>query len=340
MPRPAKPRYEWVVVPDAPRPSDDPYVAWAEATGESFVQTGAAAPPRTPGWVLNPPRPAGAEWSAELAAEHLAGFAASHARPAGDARPAPLREASVPVAGRAPCDPPTAAPPSPAKGRRLIVLGIMDDAFNLAHLRFRGPDGACRIDYAWVMDGTAQAASAVPFGREWTGAEIAAAVSAASDEAAALRTLELEDARAAETMAAAKRVHHGTHMLDLAAGFEPDDPDGVEIRIVAVQLPRGVILDASGAMLTPFAVAGLRYIEARAALIAAACGATTPLIVNFSYGLGAGPHNGGHPVERALEDMTGPRAAGDPLGPVHAVMPAGNRYRMDAHGAATADESG
>lgn len=332
--------YEWILDPAAPRPGDDPYLAWAEATCESLTPDGAAAPPRKPAWILNPPRPDGALWSSTLAASHLEGFTASHAKAAAAARPCPaaLRPESLPKPGARPCAPAAAQSAKPAKGRRVVVIGLMDDAINLAHLRFQGPGGTSRIDYAWVMDGTAGDAPTTPFGREWTGAEIAALLQKpGAREASVLKTLELEDPNAPETMAAAKRVHHGTHMLDLAAGFAPDDPDGAEIRIVAVQLPRGVILETSGATLSPFVIAGLRFIETRAAMIAASCGGGTPLVVNFSFGLGAGPHDGGHPIEQAMADMTGPRDPADPLGPVQTVMPAGNRFRADGHAAVSAE---
>ncbi|MFA3919103.1 hypothetical protein [Ruegeria hyattellae] len=257
---------------------------------------------------------------------------------------APLRAESVPGAYKslAPCPKPGA--PCDRNCKVKTIVAIIDDATNFAHHRFRSGDGGSRVDYAWVMDGTAprdRNSATVPFGREWSNKEIADILDDASNESDVLRQLELEDFAQNETIALSKRISHGTHIMDLAAGFEPGEDIGDSHRIISVQLPRRVILEASGAVLHLFLKAATRYVEARSREIAKQADTKSlPLIINFSYGLGAGSHRGSHPIEKCLSEMTANRDTADPINPVQVVLPAGNRFRADGHARRVADSPG
>ena len=186
---------------------------------------------------------------------------------------------------------PAPKPGKPADARRKVdtIIAVIDDATNFAHQRFQSGDLRSRVDYAWVMDGTApQENASVPFGREWSNEEIELLLAEELDEKRSLaETGNLQIFRQNETMALTKRISHGTHVMDLAAGFDHQNgstnnkEDGQ--RIISVQLPRRVILEASGAILHLFLKAAIRYIEARAHRIAEEAGEQLPLIVNFSF---------------------------------------------------------
>lgn len=84
---------------------------------------------------------------------------------------------------------------------------------------------------------------------------------------------------------------HGTHVLDVAAGADPNLPVGCHETsawpLLAVQLPPEAIADTSGKRFEIFAILALRWILAVAASVSAA-----PLVVNISLGVLAGPKNG------------------------------------------------
>jgi hypothetical protein len=74
-----------------------------------------------------------------------------------------------------------------------------------------------------------------------------------------------------------------------------------------------------------------------------------PLVLNFSYGLGAGPHDGSHPIEAAMRVLLNKYmsqmarrhnlASKDDV-PVHIVLPSGNRRLAQGHAMAVAGKSG
>ncbi len=74
--------------------------------------------------------------------------------------------------------------------------------------------------------------------------------------------------------------------MDIAAGF--DRQSAPDWRIVAVQLPLETTRDSSGSSLTPYAVDAVKYILMKAEEIAGT-GPKLPVVINFSYGIVAGP---------------------------------------------------
>ncbi|WP_420391660.1 S8 family serine peptidase [Acuticoccus sp.] len=234
--------------------------------------------------------------------------------------PAPLRERSIGEAGPAPgWQRPDGLTPD-----ELVVVAVIDDAINVAHERFAAADGGSRVDFAWLQDGVHRAGSGVAYGRELVRGEVEAARREACDEEDALRRLGLLDYARPGTDAVARRAAHGTHILDLAAGAGPREASP-NTRIIAVQLPALVTRDTSGHTLGPFFVAALSYVLHRTRLIAAAVGRPVPLVVNFSFGTGSGPHDGGHIIEEAMDHLVSHHEAEPAGGPVRIVVPSGNR---------------
>lgn len=249
---------------------------------------------------------------------------------------------------------PEIAPPEPAlwhapgdapEADKTVIMAVVDDAINVVHHRFRSDKARSRVDYAWIMDGTSrQDDEPVPVGREWTRPQLEQLMRRyGRDEGEILRKLELADFRSTDTTALTRRVSHGTHMADLAAGYDYDDPgdtDPKNRRMISVQLPRRVIRESSGAFLSLFFLSSLSYIYDRAERIAMGLNRKIPLVINFSFGLGAGPHNGQHLIEQAIRDLVAKGEVSGTVGPIKVIMPAGNRYRAKGHASARAVDCG
>ena len=116
--------------------------------------------------------------------------------------------------------------------------------------------------------------------------------------------------------------------MDLACGMEPPQVGPTSPYIIAVQLPRSVVEDTSGAKLTPVVLEALHYILRRADDIATLENTTQlPVVVNLSYGLIAGPHDGSAPLEAAIDQLIALRGPA----PLRVVVPTGNAYLARCH---------
>lgn len=244
---------------------------------------------------------------------------------------------------------------------KAVIIGVIDDGINVAHERFVDQYNRARVDYAWHQDGVARSPSRVLFGREVTRPEIDAMRAKYDTEEEVLRALRLVDHVKAEASTLSKSFSHGTFVLDRLAGYSsrpdrygrnengddtlPEENEGTDPRdrrIVSVQLHRRVTEETSGALYTLFAIAGLQYIVDRAWKVAerivqrenGKIKRRIPLVVNFSYGLAGGPHNGDHLFERFVDQLANTLDdAGDdaPLGPLIVNMPTGNRHLVKGH---------
>lgn len=225
-----------------------------------------------------------------------------------------------------------------------VVIGIIDDGIAFAHQRFRtivAGNPASRVEYWWLQDGVYQGGP-LPFGCELTKAQINALLAtctnaagtnaAAVDEEQLYRIAGLTDFRRPGHKSAAWRGAHGTHVMDLAGGYEQNDggAEPLERPIVCVQLPIAVTADTSGGTLFPYAFLGMLYIVAQANNIAVARGLKNlPVVINLSYGYFAGPHDGTSAFEEAIESLIAQCAA---LGvTLRVVLPAGNSYLLRTH---------
>ena len=215
-----------------------------------------------------------------------------------------------------------------------VVVGIIDDGIAFAHERFRN-GAATRVEHWWLQDGPYQTSgSPVPYGRELQKAKIDSLLTACThagvvDEDELYRHAGLIDLRREGHKSAAWRRAHGTHVMDLACGFDPSA--GRDDRpIVCVQLPARITADTSGANLTPYSIEAIDYILDRADKIAAARGTgRLPVVINFSYGKLAGPHDGTSELEAFIDQRVAEREA---LGSsLDVVLPAGNSHLVRFH---------
>jgi hypothetical protein len=117
--------------------------------------------------------------------------------------------------------------------------------------------------------------------------------------------------------------------MDVACGLDPGDVTTHSPRIIGVQLPSAVTADPSGGQLAPYVIAALIYIIRRADQVAAKEGTgALPIVVNLSYGLNHGPHDGTSLLERAIDAITQLRRASNAF---TVVLPVGNSQLTRCH---------
>jgi hypothetical protein len=236
-------------------------------------------------------------------------------------------------------DPPIGPPPG-GWPDGTAVIGIIDDGIAFAHERFRTASNGARVQCFWRMDPPDTLTGTVEFGHE---------VWKASDAAGVPLPDTIDDLLAKSTRAgwldeeefywrarlidfadpghkgAAWRIAHGAHVLDLAAGEDPAH-NVLNRPIIAVQLPTATTRDTwRGGDLTVAVLQGIDYILRRAKTLAGN-GPALPVVINFSYGLFAGPHDGTHTLESAIDQRIS-----DYDGPLRVVLPAGNSHLARCH---------
>jgi hypothetical protein len=217
-------------------------------------------------------------------------------------------------------------PPLATKPSRAVVVAVIDDGLAFANERFRDSTGGTRLKYFWNQDDTTgiNVPPGFGWGREFKQSEINALLTACTRGG---NVDEDQLYRLSGQALVARRAKHGTHVMDLACGMDPQQVTGASPYIIGVQLARGVTQDTSGGKLTPVVMAALSYIVSRADQIAAQEGtAPLPIVVNLSYGIIAGPHDGTAPLEAAIDQLVVSRAT-----PLRVVLPAGNHYLARCH---------
>jgi hypothetical protein len=222
-----------------------------------------------------------------------------------------------------------------------VVVGIIDDGIAFAHEQFRDAPNSTRISSIWLQSQQTDEHSPTLFGRgrEITKNDIDKWLSAPNglvDEDQIYREAGVLDFASSEHKSLARRAAHGTHVLDTATG--PKGSSKPKWPIVCVQLPSDVTADTSGARLTLWALEGVWYILLQSLAIAFMHGTRPmPVVINLSYGFTAGPHDGGHPLERALQKTVEvwERLIG---ASVRIVLPAGNNLQSRLHARMSFDE--
>lgn len=105
---------------------------------------------------------------------------------------------------------------------------------------------------------------------------------------------------------------HGAHVLDLAAGFTPDEAGEVnsektKVHVIAVSLPPQFFQGQGGNFLQFFAVNALRRIieisDAISKYVYRCDNKRLPTFVNFSFGMQAGPKDGSMDMERGIRNL-------------------------------------
>jgi hypothetical protein len=257
----------------------------------------------------------------------------------------PLPRLTLPIRALPPggaINPPGPRPdPSPKIGRDLqsdsVIVGVIDSGVALAHERFRRPDGGTRILNAWQQGGAWGGQMHLPFGSELMQADIDAAMAASPtphgvDEAAFNRRAGLVDyADAASERWIETAAPHGTHVADLAAGFDPAAKGSERDRLpmIVVNLAPRAAIGPSGSFLEFYVIWAIRHIVTTADAIWQSRFASAdkvgqkgfPVVINLSYGLLAGPRDGTMAVQKYVAALNAGRA-GRP--PVVLMLPAGN----------------
>lgn len=222
----------------------------------------------------------------------------------------------------------------------IVVSGVIDDGIAFAHERFRGRDGKTRVEWFWDQSEPAtNVASPSPwdYGRELTKQDIDNLLTACThgnlaDEEELYRQAGFADQALSGHKPLAWRAAHGTVVADIACGADPSDGRPAN-PIVAVQLPIATTADTSGGTLAKQAFDAIHYILLRAEKIAQANGlASVPVVINLSYGLFAGPHDGTSMLETAINEFIRsrvPSSGGN--SELCVVIPAGNSYLSRCH---------
>jgi len=211
-----------------------------------------------------------------------------------------------------------------------VVTGIIDDGLAIAHERFRIADQT-RIECFW--DQVEPDANPQPnwnYGRELCKYNVGATpgidtwlkrcthAGIVDEDEFYLRT-GLIDFGSSGHKATARRSSHGTHVMDLACGEDRSTVQN-DRPIICVQLPSRTTADTSGATLAPQVLDALWYLADRAG--------TLPLVINLSYGLFSGPHDGSDELEIAIREFLRLR---NNVAPTAIVLPAGNSHLARCH---------
>lgn len=223
------------------------------------------------------------------------------------------------------------------------IVAIIDDGLALGHGRFRDDAGNTRIAAAWAMDGASAAAHDHGYGRVYSGAEIDTLIADATqdgrfDDERFMRLSGLVDHSRDIEETVARSIAHGTAVLDLMAGYSAQDgiadaggpltrDAAATAPIIAVQFPSAQARDLSGAGLRPFVRDALQFVLDRADAISG--DTPVPVVINLSYGLVAGPHDGTQQIERDIRALLGARDH------VHLVLPSGNSALSRSHARVT-----
>lgn len=169
------------------------------------------------------------------------------------------------------------------------VAAVIDDGIGFLNARFRKDRDRTRIRAVWLQAADTLVAGDVVSGRVLDGAGINAHLAAGGDEAEVYRQVNRALYPVTDGALTNRRVAHGTHVLDLAAGAAPwgDDPLRA-VPILAVQLPPQSVRETAGRRMETYLVQGLRWLLAE--VLRQARGTDVPpVVVNVSLGSLAGP---------------------------------------------------
>lgn len=231
----------------------------------------------------------------------------------------------------------------------LVIQAIIDDGIPFAHANFRRTDlKETRIDFCWAQDATALQ-SAVPkkkagngpktpvlFGREFTRKAINKLIADNDGNEDAIYSVCGATSSSDTTTKSLAHLHsHGAHVGDLLAGRWAEDRQDLT-RIIAVSLPSNASWDTSGFGSDMYVLNAMHYIFRRADDMHRAYVELhkdkkvppTALIVNLSYGVSGGPHDGSLPIEAAMQEMVEHRRS---YAPTALVMPSGNHFTDSLH---------
>lgn len=195
-----------------------------------------------------------------------------------------------------------------------VLVGIVDGGIDFSHDDFRLSDGSSRVRFLWDQSSSSVAGGRVPYGREYTKADIDAA----------LRTNP-----APVPITHRDRGGHGTHVAGVAAGSGRTSSGqfmgmaaDAELVVVATRGDGGTLGESASTM------DACKFIVDRAKELA------RPVAINMSLGMNGGGHSGEMPLETAMDSLS--RLPGVVL-----VKSAGNEqmWRIHAQGRVAANQT-
>ncbi len=219
-----------------------------------------------------------------------------------------------------------------------VAIGVIDDGLAFAHERFRRRNRKeSRIERLWIQEMERFSdTDTVVFGTDYTNVEIGGLLSkfvpkskpadVPIDDTEVYRKNNFLKLNSAHPSSLVYHQTHGAHVMDLACGLDPESDDKKR-PIFAVQLPQPITAETSGITLGSYALQALRqifnwadsyyYDSARDVF------SPIPLVVNFSYGITAGPKDGSLPLVQEIDRLLKERKGRIDTA---VVMPAGNGY--------------
>lgn len=240
-----------------------------------------------------------------------------------------------------------------------VIMGVIDVGIPLGHRRLRDADGTSRVLAAWQQL-SSERTPYMPFGREVLKGEIDDLIADCSgqshkgwlDEERFNQLTDVVDMHSHfGQREAARFTSHGAHVMDLAAGCDPDEEPtfSKRVKIIAVNMPTIDVVGHSGEFLGGFALAGVERILTLADAIwkksfginddqpPAPC--PCPIVINMSFGRQAGAKNSVdlfpaylnairlrrraaimHPIEQAAKDAAEAAPQGAELNAAQAVL--------------------
>lgn len=196
-----------------------------------------------------------------------------------------------------------------------VLVGIIDTGIALGHRAFRRANGSSRVISAWQQTALYRNQPYLPFGEEWYAGDIDGRLRDHSrnrnpmdrlDEDGFNRAMRLvEPGRIRGHRDLDHRAAHGTHVMDIAAGFDPSHPDADRVRMIVVNLPTQYLHGSAGNFLSYFAAYAVERVFHMAEALwtknnPSKPGGAYPLAVNLAYGMMAGPKDGAMPLERLI----------------------------------------
>lgn len=210
-----------------------------------------------------------------------------------------------------------------------VIVAVIDNGIGFANSRFREKENTSRFHAFWGMNAAAGGDKSVNFGRQWSKAEITQAIYENTDDEDIYLQLGAVSSDSDRDSALLRRVSHGTHVLDIASGF--DSHSGVPSKrpLLGVDLPIHVVADTSGSSTIPFITLALEWILQQAIHMKSEDN-WLPLVVNWSFGVTSGPCDGDSSVEVILQDFLD-RYRSISQRQCEVVLPAGNHYLEQTH---------